>query len=181
LPELGEVAWLSPGLPWSGDRLGRTGRYRECQANVCVGLREAAPLDLGGGRLIPPFILHAFERWRSAAQAGTVRVSPADATGINQREPPLTGRHDMRARNVSLWITGGVVVTMMASGSALAQGTHDEQQHGTETKPKAQARPEVGSGHIPAHGPARTPAPAGKRTSPPAPSAPQPAQRRLGR
>lgn len=88
----------------------------------------------------------------------------------------------MRARRVSLWVASGILaVTMMASGSALAQEARDHPQRGKPTKPAPPARPEVGGRHVPAHGPARTPASRTTEASPPARGAPQPEQRTADR
>jgi hypothetical protein len=102
----------------------------------------------------------------------------------------------MRARHVPLWVTGGVLAaTMMTSGLALAQGRPADPQGGNPQrgegmkpgkdakpgKPAPPARPEVGNGHIPARGPARTSAPRAPSAPAPARSAPQPVQRTADR
>lgn len=80
----------------------------------------------------------------------------------------------MRTRYSPLLIAGGILaVTLMASGSALAQQTRGDPQRGDQTKRAPPARREVGGGHVPARGPARTPAPAAN----PSRRAPQPVQR----
>ncbi len=80
---------------------------------------------------------------------------------------PLVGR----------WIAGGMfAVSMLAAGSALAQDTHGDPQRGRDAKPTAPARPEVGGGYIPAHGPARTPASKARKSAAPSRAA-QPVQR----
>lgn len=66
---------------------------------------------------------------------------------------------------------------MAAAGSASAQGTRSDPQHAQGTKPSASARPEVGGGYVPAHGPARTPDTKTRRRETPAHGTPQPVQR----
>lgn len=83
----------------------------------------------------------------------------------------------MRAPHVCRWIAGGTLAaSMLAAGSALAQGTHSDPQRGKTGKPAAPVRPQVGGGYVPAHGPARTPVTRTKKTVAPAREA-QPVQR----
>jgi hypothetical protein len=71
----------------------------------------------------------------------------------------------MRVRHLPLCAAGGIfAVTMMASGSASAQGRRGDPQRGQQSRPTPPARPEVGDGHIPARGPARAAQP---RQAPP--------------
>jgi hypothetical protein len=72
----------------------------------------------------------------------------------------------MRARHLYLVVAGGILTaTVIVSSPAFAQGGRgDQPQRGKATKaappskaPAQQRRPEVGGGHIPARGPARTP------------------------
>ncbi|HEY5220053.1 MAG TPA: hypothetical protein VIJ16_09595, partial [Gemmatimonadaceae bacterium] len=90
----------------------------------------------------------------------------------------------MRALYVRRWIAGGILaVSMTAASAALAQGTRGTPQRGktaTPAKPTTAARParpEVGGGYIPAHGPARTPTTKPSKASAPAHTTPQPVQR----
>jgi hypothetical protein len=76
----------------------------------------------------------------------------------------------MRARNTPLWTAGALLaLTMVASGSVLAQAPQGDSPRGKETKSAPAARREVGGGHIPAHGPPRTPVPAARTTTASAP------------
>jgi hypothetical protein len=79
----------------------------------------------------------------------------------------------MRKRYRPLLVAGGIfAVTLLASGAAYAQQQRGNEQHGQPARP-AQARPEVGRGHIPATGPGRRSTGAGTQGAP-ARSAPQP-------
>ena len=71
----------------------------------------------------------------------------------------------MRSRHLSLFVAGGILTAVMiVPARSSAQGSRGEPQRGTPSKaapaarPQAQPqRPQVGGGHIPARGPARTP------------------------
>lgn len=83
----------------------------------------------------------------------------------------------MYAPQVGRWIAGGLfAVSILAAGSAQAQDAHGVPQRGKDAKPTAPARPEVGGGYIPAHGPARTPATKAKTAERPGRGAGQPVQ-----
>ena len=95
----------------------------------------------------------------------------------------------MRTRYLSLFVAGGILTAIViAPAPTSAQGSGGDPQRGRQTKaapaarpqaPQApQGRPQVGGGHIPARGPARTPPSAAPRqASPPARGAAQPEQR----
>lgn len=84
----------------------------------------------------------------------------------------------MRVHHVLRWMAGGALaVSMVAAGSASAQGRQGDPQRGNETKPAAPARAQVGGGYIPTRGPARTPATKARRSAVPTRGAAQPVQR----
>src|SRR5689334_4827762 len=65
----------------------------------------------------------------------------------------------MSVRHVPVWVTGGIfVMTMMTAASVVAQAPRREPERGK--------RPDVGNGHVPPHGPPRSP-PETRRPSPP--------------
>ena len=100
----------------------------------------------------------------------------------------------MRARHFSLVVAGGILSAGIFASAVLAQGGRGEPQRGGETKksappakspqqpqqrqePQRQARPQVGDGHIPARGPARTPVAEQQRPQPAPQRGQQPPQR----
>lgn len=86
----------------------------------------------------------------------------------------------MRARHTALLVAGMLVSGgLLISRPALAQGARGavpppQRGKAPPAHPTPPAHQDVGGGHIPAHGPARTP-PRGQK--PPPPKAPQPVQR----
>ena len=76
----------------------------------------------------------------------------------------------MRIRHLFIVVGGILTATLLATTPGAAQGT----PRSKESKPAPTPRPEVGHGHIPAHGPARG---ATRQASPPARNGEPPGQR----
>jgi hypothetical protein len=86
----------------------------------------------------------------------------------------------MRARRFSLFVAGGVFSAAIFASASFAQGGRGEPQRQSAPAARAsqpQSRPEVGGGHIPARGPARTPVAQQSRPQPAPQRGQQPVQR----